>query len=225
MSAAEYGSIFSSSGISKYGYTPSSTSGPIATWPTLQTLISANTRLVSFIASIDYDSTYPYLLPEFDYVFETAFGVTSMDGFNCTLDRPSSQSSASAAISSGYLSLVNHFLDQAQSFFQIPDVENLDTTNSAASNTTGSLGTQGQQCASEWGVKPTFILVNFFNVGPSIATADLLNGITAIGRKSVSTAQLDSSSSSGAFKRDALSWSKVAMLGISAVAVGNFLWL
>jgi len=49
--ASEYGPLFTSAGISKYGYTPTST--PQRTWPTLQQMISANTRLVTFIASID----------------------------------------------------------------------------------------------------------------------------------------------------------------------------
>ncbi|TVY32034.1 PI-PLC X domain-containing protein, partial [Lachnellula occidentalis] len=40
--AATFGSIFNSTGISTYGYTPSSTTA-YTTWPTLQTLITANT--------------------------------------------------------------------------------------------------------------------------------------------------------------------------------------
>merc|ERR1719262_1776377 len=108
--ASEFGTVFEASGISTYGYTPESTSA-MATWPTLQTLITANTRLVTYIASIDYDTTYPYLLPEFTYMFENPYDVTSPDGFNCTVDRPTSLSSGTgaSAISSGYMSLMNHF--------------------------------------------------------------------------------------------------------------------
>ncbi|KAF8853050.1 hypothetical protein BDZ45DRAFT_546447, partial [Acephala macrosclerotiorum] len=196
--ASTFGSVFEASGISTYGYTPTTTSGPISTWPTLQTLITANTRLVTFIASITYDSTYSYLLPEFTYMFETAYGVTSLSGFNCTLNRPSTISSASVAVSSGYMGLINHFADTAEAFgISIPDVTDIQTTNSASTNTTGTLGTQGAQCESEWGLKPTFMLVDFWNVGPSIETADNLNGITATGRTTVSTAELSASSSAG----------------------------
>ncbi|THV46691.1 hypothetical protein BGAL_0367g00070 [Botrytis galanthina] len=231
-SAANFGSVFSSSGIDTYGYTPTSTTAPIATWPTLQTLITANTRLITFIASIDYDSTYPYLLPEFTYVFETYFGVLSLDAFNCTLQRPSSVDSASAAVSSNYMGLINHFADTAQSFgITIPDVSNITTTNSAATDTTGALGTQAKQCKSEWGIKPTFILVDFFNVGPSIDTADIMNGIygETTGRTNVSTSVLTASSDSksgasslglGMWKNWEWMW---AMIGV--VAVGNLVWL
>jgi hypothetical protein len=224
-SAATFGSVFTSSGISTYGYTPTSTTGPVPNWPTLQTLITANTRLVTFIASITYDSTYPYLLTEFDYVFETAFGVSSLGGFNCTLSRPTSLSSSSSAISSGYMGLLNHFSDTVEVFgISIPDVTDIATTNSASTNTTGALGAHGAECESEWGRKPTFILVDFWNVGPAIGTADQINGITATGRTSITTAELTASSSFGVMRDPTGSFS---IMGIAMVvlAIVNFVWL
>jgi hypothetical protein len=225
VSAATFGSVFASSGISTYGYTPTSTTGPITTWPTLQTLITANTRLVTFIASITYDSSYPYLMPEFNYMFETAYGVSSLSGFNCTLNRPTSLSSAATAVASGYMGMLNHFADTAEAFdITIPDITDLSTTNSPSTNTTGAAGTQGSQCESEWGIKPTFILVDFFNVGPAIDTADQLNDITATGRTSVSTAVL-TASSSNAVGRRRTGWFGIAGMAMAAVAIGNFVWL
>lgn len=230
--SATFGSAFSSSGIDTYGYTPTSTATPISAWPTLQTLITANTRLITFIASIDYDSTYPYLLPEFTYVFETYFGVLSLDGFNCTLQRPSSVASASAAASSHYMGLINHFADSAQSFgITIPDIGNITTTNSPDTSTPGALGTQAQQCEREWGVQPTFILVDFFNVGPAIDTADNMNGIygQTTGRTNVSTALLSSEnrSSSGAGSLDLGLKGSCEWMGImiGMVALGNWMCL
>ncbi|KAI2467003.1 PLC-like phosphodiesterase [Annulohypoxylon bovei var. microspora] len=176
--AAEFGTVFSASGIDTYGYTPSGT-----TWPTLQEMITANTRLVTFIASITTSTTYSYLLSEFDYIFETAYEVTSLSGFNCTLDRPTTQTSASTAISAGLMPLMNHFADQLlAASIEIPDVDDIATTNSPSTSTTGNLGLHAQNCNGEWGVNPTFVLVDFFNEGPAISTADNLNGITAVGR-------------------------------------------
>jgi hypothetical protein len=197
-STSSYGSVFSSSGISKYGYTPASTSGPISTWPTLQTLITANTRLVTFVTNIEYSSTYSYILPEFTYIFETAFEVTTLSGFNCSLERPSGVTSSSAAISSGYLSLMNHFADVTVLSFTVPDISNIATTNSASTTVTGALGTHASLCNSEWGKKPVFMLVDFFNVGPSITTADNMNGILGqtSGRTNVSTALLTAETTS-----------------------------
>ncbi|KAI0506782.1 PLC-like phosphodiesterase [Xylaria bambusicola] len=188
---AGFGSVFEASGISKYGYTPSGNG-----WPTLQSMINANTRLVTFIASITPSSSYPYLLTEFDHVFETSFEVTSLSGFNCTLDRPGTQSSAASAISAGLLPLMNHFAYRdLGSSIMIPDVDNVLTTNSPSTSTTGALGLHAQTCNSEWGFKPTFVLVDFFSEGPSIKTADMLNGITdPVGRKNSSMADADTDS-------------------------------
>lgn len=212
-STASFGEAFTSSGISKYGYTPASSTGVTSDWPTLQTLITANTRLITFIASIDASPAYPYLLPEFNYVFETAFGVSSLSSFNCTLDRPSSLASASAAIASGYMGLINHFADTAGSLFSVPDITDIATTNSASTNTVGALGTQAAECKSEWSVAPTFMLVDFWNVGPAIGTADVMNGVTnAVGRMQVSTALLTASSSGQRLRGDALCGLLVALV-------------
>ncbi|PVH73819.1 hypothetical protein DL98DRAFT_43196 [Cadophora sp. DSE1049] len=224
--ASEFGTVFEASGISTYGYTPESTSA-MSTWPTLQTLITANTRLVTYIASIDYDTTYPYLLPEFTYMFENPYDVTSSTGFNCTVDRPTSLSSGTgaSAISSGYMSLMNHFQYSEMAFgITVPAVSLIETTNSAATNTTGALGTHAVQCNSEWGGKPTFVLVDFFNVGPAIEVADTLNGITPTGRISLSTAQLTAGTSAGV-RPESRSWFGVAAMAMGVVAIGNFVWL
>ncbi|KAI1200077.1 PLC-like phosphodiesterase [Nemania serpens] len=185
-SAAQFGSIFESSDISKYGYTPSGNG-----WPTLQSMIDANTRLVTFIASITASSTYPYLLSEFDHVFETSFEVTSLSGFNCTLDRPSSQASAASALSAGLLPLMNHFAyKDLGSSIMIPDIDDIATTNGPSTATNGALGLHAQTCRSQWGFKPTFVLVDFFSEGPSIKTADAMNEITSpVGRKNDSSSE------------------------------------
>lgn len=184
---SDYATVFEGSGISTYGYQLSNGSSASNTWPTLGDMITSNKRLVTFIASIDYSPTYPYLLSEFDHVFETAYNVLSLSGFNCTLDRPSGQGSAGDAISAGLMPLMNHFADSLLlQGVQIPDETDIDITNSPDTSTTGNLGLHADTCVKQWGVKPTFILVDFFDHGPAIDTADRLNGITATGRKSVS---------------------------------------
>ncbi|KAL1899465.1 hypothetical protein Sste5346_002863 [Sporothrix stenoceras] len=154
-------------------------------------MIAANTRLVTFIASVAVDANYPYLLNEFDHVFETPYMVTNLIQFsNCSLDRPPSAGSASAALRVGMLPLLNHFAyAKVSSSIQIPDVSDIDITNSPDTTGTGSgngrgisgtLGAQAQLCTTQWGgTKPTFLLVDFFNRGPAITTADNLNGLAA----------------------------------------------
>jgi hypothetical protein len=226
-STEAFGSVFAASGISKYGYTPTSSTGPLFNWPTLQTLITANTRLITFIADITPSTTYPYLLNEFNFVFETAFSVTSLSSFACTLDRPSSlaSSGATAAIAAGYMPLQNHFADTLETLgIKIPDVADIATTNSPATNVTGALGTAAQNCTRQWGVKPVFILVDFWNVAGPLAAVDVLNGISPTGRSTVSQAVLTAASSGARKVRDAEP-AQLAMLALAVLAGWNFLVL
>lgn len=194
---ASFGEVYESSNISTYGYTPA-TVDHSNTWPTLQTMINDGTRLVTFIATITYSTTYPYLLNEWDFVFETAYEVTSLAGLNCTVDRPSGLGDASSAISSGYLPLMNHFVYQSiTSTIQVPNVEIIDTTNSPDTSSVGTLGQSAYKCNSEWGIAPVFALVDFYSEGPAIETADNLNGITAEGRSDSSSATSDAASGIG----------------------------
>lgn len=208
--ASEIGESFTNSGITKYSYTPSSSTP--SSWPTLQSMISANTRLVTFIASLSSNTGATYLLNEFDYVWENNYQVTDASNFTCTPDRPSAVAgSLSSAKSSGRMFLMNHFLDQDQLFgIQTPNFDAANSTNSADVSTVGSLGNSAQSCAASYGANPNYLLVDWFNVGPAIQTADSLNGVTdATGRQDVTTANLKvQSSSSGAGKA-----------GSSAVAV------
>ncbi|KAM0286247.1 hypothetical protein ACHAQH_000975 [Verticillium albo-atrum] len=188
--AATYASAFEGSGISSHAYTPE-TAGATSTWPTLQSLIDAKTRLVTFVTNMDASTEHPYLLPEFSYVFETAFKVTAPTGFNCSLDRPTTQSSASAAMGAGLLPLMNHFMYEAvSSSILIPAEGLIDDTNSPNTNgVSGALGAHAQTCRSQWGVVPTFVLVDFYDKGPALETADQMNGVSdAVGRVDSSSA-------------------------------------
>lgn len=215
--ASEFGSVFKSSGISDHAYTPSST-GATSDWPTLNNMIQNKTRLVSFITNINTSTTYPYLLPEFDYVFETNYEVATLTGFNCTLDRPSSLTSASSALSSSYMGLANHFKYQSLSSgtdWYIPDVTNIDLVNSANTTEDGELGKHLAECKSEWSGVPTFVLVDMFDNGDVMNATDDMNGISdATGRTAVS-ASSDSSEASGRDKNAGA----IALLAFVAAAI------
>ncbi|KAK3692254.1 PLC-like phosphodiesterase [Podospora appendiculata] len=189
--ASDFGLAFESSGLDTYGYVPTSNSST-KDWPTLQSMITSNKRLVTFIASITPSPSYPYLLNEFTYVFETPYDVKSLSNFTCNLDRPSSQSSAASALKAQMLPLLNHFAyTSITSDIEVPNVSDIDTTNSPETNVTGALGQHADNCTTLWDTKPVFMLVDFYDHGPAVDTADRLNGITAVGR-------ITSSSSAGA---------------------------
>lgn len=192
-STASIAAEYAAADIASYTYSPSTTSNS-GTWPTLQTLISSNTRLVTFVASlVDSDTSAPYLIDEFDYIFENPYNVTSLSSFSCQPERPSSVlNNYPAAESASLMPLMNHFAyTSLLPSVQIPDEDDIYQTNAptGSSNcTTGCLGTTAQQCAGVYGRAPSFVLVDFFNVGPSIDTVDTLNGVSdAVGRLSLST--------------------------------------
>jgi hypothetical protein len=184
---ADLATEFTKSGITKYKYTPPSTNSQQAEWPTLQTLISANTRLMTFVASLDtaqIDNTNSYLMNEFTFIFENPFEVSDPKNFTCTADRPSGLRGQTAeAVSSGRMPLQNHFLYDTELFgIEAPNEDNITSTN-ALSVKPGNMGDAAKKCQQEWGKLPVFILVDFFDQGPAIATVDSLNGVTsAVGR-------------------------------------------
>ena len=85
------------------------------------------------------------------------------------------------------MSLMNHFLYENQAFgIQTPNTTYITTTN-APSGGLGNLGSSAATCAGQYGQNPTFLVVDFFNVGPAIEVADYLNNVTnPIGRLWVS---------------------------------------
>lgn len=211
--AEELKTEFEAANITSYGYQPPATTTALATWPTLQEMISNNTRLVTFVADLDpsTNTVAPYLLDEFTFVFENPYNVTSLSNFSCVADRPPAVFEQTAtAISSGRLPLVNHFLDTSEGLgINIPDTANITTTNGQTG--VGSLGAAASDCSTAYGKAPAFLLVDFFDEGSAISVVNSLNGIstTAVGqtKPSVST-----TSSSGA--------NSIANLGL-----GSYGWL
>jgi hypothetical protein len=203
----ELAAQFSSSGITQYSYTPPSTTSPPAPgqWPTLQALITANTRLLSFVASLDLTqitSTNSYLMDEFTFIFENQFQVDSLSNFSCTPNRPSSvEGNVGAAIGSNRMPLMNHFLDESELFgIEVPDISNITITNGPGSDV-GNLGYSLNSCKSAYGKTPTFTLVDFFDQGPAIAAVDNINGVSnPVGRTPVPSGSNGESSSQTAFE-------------------------
>ena len=199
-SAEELNTEFEAANITSYGYQPPSSTTALITWPTLQEMISNNTRLVTFVADLDpsKNTVAPYLLDEFTFVFENSYNVTSLSAFSCVPDRPQTLSGQTAtALSSGRLPLVNHFLDTNEGFgIDIPDTENINITNGKTG--IGSLGVAAADCSAAYGRAPAFLLVDFFDEGSAISIVNSLNGVStnAIGQ-TTSAVTTSSGSSAG----------------------------
>jgi hypothetical protein len=186
-SVSELDAQFKQSKITNYVYKPASSTTPPTTWPTLQELINANTRLMVFVASLKSASIsvdQSYLMDEFTFMFENPYDNVEISDFKCTPDRPSSvKGNSQAAISSNRMPLMNHFRYEEGLFdIQTPNVDNITMTNSPGTQA-GNLGKALSDCTAEYSGKvPTFTLVDFFSEGPAIDAVDKINGITPTGR-------------------------------------------
>jgi hypothetical protein len=99
--ASRFATEYASSGLDQYSYIPSSKSAT-SDWPTLASLIRNGTRAINFVAELEDNDAAPFLMNEFDYVFENSYENTSPSGYSCRVDRPASVAGeASRAISQG----------------------------------------------------------------------------------------------------------------------------
>ena len=108
-SGSDIAAAYQSAGISTdLTYTPTGSSSTSQRWPTLQSMISSGTRLVNFVDSID--NTGPsFLMPQYNYIFENNYDVTTPSGFSCDANRPENLDT-SQAVSNNMMPLMNHFL-------------------------------------------------------------------------------------------------------------------
>jgi hypothetical protein len=132
----------------------------VSDWPTIASMVATNKRLVTFLSSGANEEAIPFLLPEFDYIFETDFGIESPDQFSCAPARPWYPGSYIPE----RLSLVNHFLYAKFLGFRFPNASYAATTN-AAGFSVGELGEHAARCRGLYERRPNFLLVDFFNEG------------------------------------------------------------
>lgn len=191
--ARELEGEYAKADIAHYGYVPPDIHKPppqsnetSQTWPTLGEMVDKGERLVSFVNPLKSDQeNAPYLLNEFDFLWENAYDVTDSTQFACTPDRPANKTIAEMR-DSGRLFMMNHLLYWQQAFgIQVPDIRTVNETNSWNTGP-GALGTHMVDCGNEVTRQPTFVLVDFFNVGPAIDTVDIFNKVeNPVGRRSV----------------------------------------
>lgn len=223
-SAADINSNYKSAGLDKYVYKHQAS----GSWPTLQKMIDDGTRLVTFVTAVDSSTTETsYLLDEWSYIFENSYDVTSSSQFSCTPDRPdSAKGNAVAAIQSGKLPFMNHFLYQTAILdIETPNASYVGTTN-APSGGTGNLGDTATKCTQEYGRQPSFILVDFFNEGPAIDTVDKLNNVTSpVGRKELSSSQTSGGSTYSNVFKGLVQMVNQAKSGTNPPSTADWIWV
>lgn len=197
--ATELASHYATAGITTdLAYTPSGATYESQQWPTLQELISSGTRLINFVSGMGDNAAAPYLMDEFDYVFENDYENTEPTDFSCEANRPGNAvGNTASVVSAGMLPLQNHFLYEDQAFGIMSPNQSYANITNAPGGGVGNLADATSTCTQAYGRPPTFVLVDFFNMGPAIETVDRLNGVTgAVGRATVSTDAQESGAAS-----------------------------
>jgi hypothetical protein len=128
-------------------------------WHTITYVVASKKRLVTFLSSGADEEVVLFLLPEFDYLFETDFGSESPDQYSCARPRYANESFVPDR-----LSLVNHFLYAKLLGFRYPNASLAGETN-AAGLRVGELGEHAVRCRGADGRRQNFFLVEFYNEG------------------------------------------------------------
>lgn len=129
-------------------------------WPSIAELVATNKRLITFLSNGADEDVVPFLLLEFNYLFETNFVNENPDQYTCDASRPWYQRNYVPDM----LSLVNHFLYANFLGFRYPNASFADTTNGAGFHV-GELGEHAARCRGMYNRRPNFLLVDFFNQG------------------------------------------------------------
>ncbi|KAJ7084558.1 PLC-like phosphodiesterase [Mycena belliarum] len=211
--------LFDAAGLTNLTYVPPSLPVKQNAWPTLGSMLDSGTRVVVFLDSqADGAHPTPTLLPEFSMIWETPFSVTNAS-FPCSVDRIHGPLATEE-----HMYLINHSLNT--NIIPIGDgVIIPDPLDAPHTNGVPSILAHANECAPLGGGRaPSFVLLDFVNLGAGFQAADVLNGVSPTGSASASrnaTATSGPSSQSGAALQRNLIQSYLTLALILALALGS----
>ncbi|KAJ7473135.1 PLC-like phosphodiesterase [Mycena galericulata] len=152
-------------------YVPPSLPVKQSDWPTLGEMIDSGKRVVVFLdAGADGTDPVDFILPEFPMIWKTPFSVTNAS-FPCSVDRI-----AGPLATEDHMYMINHSLNTNI----IPigaGVIVSDLTDAPTTNGVDSILANANGCAPLGGNhNPTFVLLDFVNLGTAFEAVDQLNG-------------------------------------------------
>ncbi|KAI8725200.1 hypothetical protein NCS52_00090600 [Fusarium sp. LHS14.1] len=135
-------------------------------WPTLKALINDEARLIVFMDYHMDQSKVDYIISEFDYFWETSYGVTDDSFPSCDVDRPENGDPTKL------MGIMNHMLNHDILGIVVPNQIDAAKTNSAE-----SIQKQIDLCEGNWGRRPNVVLLDWVNVGDAMEVQVSLNGL------------------------------------------------
>jgi hypothetical protein len=124
--------IFESTGLANMSYTPPQPSMSRDDWPTLKEMLDAGTRLVAFMDKGADPTSVPYILPQFDMMWEDEFDPTKPN-FPCKVDRTAGSLSPDQKLNLINQNLNHDLLPFGNIGLKIPDRLDSPRTNSVHS--------------------------------------------------------------------------------------------
>ncbi|KAM3435342.1 hypothetical protein MY4824_004923 [Beauveria thailandica] len=168
----DFDAVFRAAGLTQYVMRPQRVMAR-EEWPTLQEMIDVGTRLVVFMGKPpkkDYhmDQTkVDYIINEFDYFWETPWGITDKTFPTCVVDRPPKGDPAKL------MGLMNHMLN-----YKLGDVVFPNQPDAASTNSKASIEAQVARCIAAWSQQPNVVLLDWVNIGEVAAEGLALNGLS-----------------------------------------------
>ncbi|MCB9230043.1 MAG: phosphatidylinositol-specific phospholipase C domain-containing protein [Bacteroidia bacterium] len=162
VSANAIESVVNQAGLMPYLYTHS----PQSAWPTLQTMISDDTRLVIFSDKNDASSSQGWYHYVWDYAVETHFSVSNVNAFTCDYNRGNATND---------LFILNHFVTTS--------LGTGSTTEASVANANPFFINRILQCQQEKNKFPNFPTVDFYELGNALDAVNQLNGVASVARQ------------------------------------------
>ena len=150
---ADTAAVLKAAGLDEYAFAHPD---PKAPWPTLREMIDSGKRLVVFVEKGGGDP--PWIMPAYEgNVWETPYSFDHVTDFNCNTNR---------GLDDSPLYLINHWLGP------LPAKSNAEQVNVDA-----LLGKRVADCTAARGRKPTFVSVDFYDVGDLFSVVKRTNGL------------------------------------------------
>jgi hypothetical protein len=122
-------------------------------------MITSGRRLVVMTEEGSGGGTYPWLRNAFALTQDTPYTFPTPQDFSCEPNRGPDDAP---------LFLLNHWLSGFGNLVSAAEQVNTETV----------LGERAQRCQQERGMRPTFVGVNYYNIGDVVAVVDDLNGVS-----------------------------------------------
>ncbi|EJP68809.1 tat pathway signal sequence [Beauveria bassiana ARSEF 2860] len=163
----DFDAVFQAAALTQYVMRPPQKVMTREEWPTLQEMIDAGTRLVVFMDRHTDQTKVDYIINEFDYFWETPWGIIDKTFPTCVVDRPPKGDPAKL------MGLMNHMLN-----FKFGDVVFPNQPDAASTNSKASIEAQVARCIAAWSQQPTVVLLDWVNIGEVAEEGLALNGLS-----------------------------------------------